>query len=86
MSMSLGDGYLKDALDEHPEVRMFEPELLHPVRHFEYRKLWRDVMPLPIDEVRTMFPRALACHYWSDRWYPPSFASLNTLSQKLVIR
>ena len=76
ISMTMGDGHVKDVLATHPEVRMFEPELLHPVRHFECRKLWRDGIPLPVEEVRAMFPHALACHYWSDKWYLPSFARI----------
>ena len=76
MSMTLGDGFLKDVLTTHPEVKMFEYTLLHPVRHFECRKLWRDGSPLPVDEVRALYPQARACHYWSDKWYPPSFARI----------
>ena len=77
ISMTMGDGHVKDVLATYPEVKMFAHELLHPVRHFECRKLWRDGEPLPVDEVRAMFPRALACHYWSDKWYPPSFARIS---------
>ncbi len=83
MSMTLGDGYMKDVLVAHPEVKMFEPELLHPVRHFECRKMWRGGNPLPADEVRVMYPHALACHYWSDKWYAPSFAPIATRAESV---
>ena len=75
-SMSLGSSYLRHVMASHPGVTVFAPELFHCVQHYESRKLWRDGAPISADEIRALYPAAIAAHYWADKWFAPSFAQI----------
>lgn len=76
-SMSLGSAYLRDVMAAHPSVTVLDPSLVYPVQHHESRKLWRDGAPISADEIRVLYPAAIAAHYWADKWFAPSFARLS---------
>lgn len=82
-TFSLGSYFVLSVLKDHLGAwRQFPVSYFFPLDFYDWRKLWKAGHPLSAEVLRDRFPQAIACHFYSSRWYKPGFAPLNETSAK----